>query len=348
MIFPKAEHFARLGLSMDFDIHGTPGLLVMDNGPENRGERIDKLALLGIEVQHCKSRHPQHKPYIERLNRSLKVGLETLPGCNRMDGSDGKRNPIAIGEDLMDHQELERWIVRWCYESWAHQLLERLAHTVSEADDVRGKTPMERWKHFTDASDYASTLPVPRDAWRQAMLLRHVRTISRKTGITFEGLNYKGRELTELVSQFGEIEISVLNDPADYRFIYVEVGPDRPLVVLTEEWVKDDSPAYTLAEYKRIKSDLKKSASTHPVLTQFNKDLLERSAQADTPRKRKTTAARNKETTLKNRQHAAVQRAVDNPLPKPPPQDSFEPKEAFSFDAIPSLDVLDRKSGGKR
>lgn len=348
MIYSKAEHFARLGISIDVDIHGTPGLLVMDNGPENRGERIDKLTYLGIEVQHCKSRHPQHKPYIERLNRSLKVALETLPGCTRMDGVDGRRKPSVIGEDLMDLQELERWIVRWCYESWAHQPLERLAHTVNEADDVRGRTPMERWNHFTNASGYASTLPVPMDAWRQVMLLRSVRTISRKTGITFEGLNYKGRALTELVRQVGESEVSVMNDPTDYRFLYVDLGGHRPLVVLTEEWVTEDSPAHTLVEYKRIKSDLRKSTSRHPSAQKFQKDLLERSAQAEAPRKRKTQAERNKETTLKNRQHAAVQRAVDSPLPKTTPPEFFESKDAFSFDAVPALEVLDRKSGGKR
>jgi hypothetical protein len=38
---------------------------------------------------HCKSRHAHGKPFIERLNRSLKEALETLPGCTRLDAVDG-------------------------------------------------------------------------------------------------------------------------------------------------------------------------------------------------------------------------------------------------------------------
>ena len=347
MINSKAPHFARLGLSYEFDIRGTPGLLVMDNGPETKGERIQKLALLDIEIQYCKSRHPHQKPFVERLNRSIKVALETLPGSTRMDGVDGTRNPIAIGERLMSVQELEIWIVRWCYESWAHHPLERLSHTVSPAKDILGKTPLSRWQHLVESDVYASTLPIPEDSWRQAMLVRSIRTVSRKTGITYEGLNFKGPELPWLVKHAGENSVTVLSDPKDYRFLYVDMGAGRPLVTLTEQWVQEDSPAYTFGEYKRLKAEREQATPASADVSQFRRDLLERAAQADAPTRRRKPAERNRDTTLKARQSAAIRRAADKPLPKKAAPEISLFNDSFNFDSLPSLELVDRNAGSK-
>jgi hypothetical protein len=150
------------------------------------------------------------------------------------------------------------------------------------------------------------------------------------------------------VAHLGECEVTVLVDPCDYRFLYVDVGTDRPLVVLTEQWVNHDSPAYTFGEYKRLNAETQRLDPMHLDAQKFRRDLLERSAQAEAPKNRRRSAERNHVTAHKSRQHAAMQRAVERPLPTVPFLDTLEHKEGFSFDALSSLEVLDRKSGGKR
>jgi hypothetical protein len=65
-----------------------------------------------MDVKHCKAKEAQGKPFIERLNRSLKEALQRLPGT-RYEGKDGMRDPEALGDELMTIDALEKWIVRW-------------------------------------------------------------------------------------------------------------------------------------------------------------------------------------------------------------------------------------------
>jgi putative transposase len=130
ILFSKKQVLMQHGLDPSFDIRGTPSLLVFDNGAEAKGQRMSKLTQLMIDAEYCPSRHPHKKPFVERLNRSLKEALETLPGSTRMNGVDGRRNPIELGEELMTFEELQRWVVRWYFMDWANKPLERL--TVSE------------------------------------------------------------------------------------------------------------------------------------------------------------------------------------------------------------------------
>ena len=128
-LFSKEKKFKALGLSYDFDIYGTPHQLIFDNGPETKGERMTKLTRLGIDPMHCRSRQAHGKPFIERLNRSLKEALQTLPGCTRLDGKDGQRDPVKLGDKLMTFEALEQWIVRWYFDSWGNTVLKRHLRT---------------------------------------------------------------------------------------------------------------------------------------------------------------------------------------------------------------------------
>ena len=121
-------------------------------------ERMQRLALLGIDLEHGKSRHPQRRPFIERLNRSLKEALETLPGCTRFNGKDGMRDPVALGDRLMDLAELQRWVVRWYYESWMHNVLERLERTQAWEDTTLGNTPAKRWTSMSEQLGFVMPL----------------------------------------------------------------------------------------------------------------------------------------------------------------------------------------------
>ena len=100
-------------------------------------------------------------------------------------------------------EELERWIVRWYYEKWIHTPLERLQWDVVLTDSLKGNTPVERWTHF-EASCFAISLPPSRSEWLAALYEHAERRLSRKTGITVDGLHYKSDEIEVLIKKYGE------------------------------------------------------------------------------------------------------------------------------------------------
>ncbi|WP_052408668.1 hypothetical protein [Paraburkholderia acidipaludis] len=52
----KLKQLKELGVDHEMNICGTPGLLVFDNGPENKSARIDSLEKLGTEIRYCRGR----------------------------------------------------------------------------------------------------------------------------------------------------------------------------------------------------------------------------------------------------------------------------------------------------
>jgi len=126
ILSPKKRDLAQHGIDPSLDIRGRPSHLVFDNGPEAKGQRMSKLNHLAIQTEYLPSRQPHKKPFVERLNRSLKEALETLPGSTRMNGVDGKRDPIALGDNLMTFEQLQGWVIRWYFQGWGNKALERL------------------------------------------------------------------------------------------------------------------------------------------------------------------------------------------------------------------------------
>lgn len=351
ILFSKKAVFERLGLDPSIDVFGTPHQLVMDNGPETRGERTRKLPALGIDIRHCKARHPHEKPFIERLNRSLKEALETLPGCTRLDGKDGQRDPVRLGDGCMTAMELERWIVRWYYECWAHSPLERLINSNIDNSERLGDTPAARWAHITQ--DQPIPLPPTRNEWRLALFEHHERTLSRKTGITVGGgLSYRGENLGYLIAKYGEERVKVLVDPDDFRQVFVYDGEDLPLVPLTEVSVDDTTPGYTVREVKEMRSQRNESIeeSNHPA--NFRSDLYQRSIEGKdgAPGKKRSRLKRNREVVGAAKKSAALERADAQPLmsvQRPSTgADYIAPMETdFAFDDTGTLTVLNRMNG---
>lgn len=341
MLNSKKDAFKRLGLSFDHDVYGTPSLIIFDNGAEAKGQRMESLVRIGIDTEHCPGRHPHKKPFIERLNRSLKEALETLPGCSRMDGIDGKRDPIAHKDVLMSVGELECWLVRWYYEEWAHQVLER--HLLSDAKV--GATAFARWKYFTQTAGYVMPLPVPRDAWRKVTFVKSQRRLSRKTGVSYEGFSYKGANLTHLLQLFGEDTVTVFADPRDYRVLHVDDGTQ--LIELVEEYVESNSPAYTMTEYKERVQELREQAKSASKDSTFRKDLLARSAQDAGKKPARKSTLENRKTTEKNRTAQAIQRAIEKPVSPQLTGAVISAPVDFSLNLgeLPTLDVLDRRTG---
>lgn len=340
MLFPKKETFQRLELSYDFDVFGRPSLIVFDNGAETKGERLDKLTTLAIDTEHCPARHPHKKPHIERLNKSLKEGIQTLPGCTRMDGVDGRRDPGKEGDKLLSLHELEQFVVRWYYEQWANTSLERHMY----ADARCGVTAQARWSYFTQEHGNALPIPVTEDEWRKVTMVRTERKLSSKTGITYEGMNYKGEHLPYLVQRFYEKSLTIYSNPRDYRFIYVDDG--RQLIELVEEFVRPDSPAYTLAQEKERRSALSQQ-NKRTEATQFQRDIWDKALESKSPKPRRKSTERNRATAEKHQQSQAIKRAIDTPVTADVTSEFVSKLEAFSTDFfnLEALPVLDRNSG---
>jgi len=76
----RLTYLAALGVDCRFAACGTPGLIVFDNGAEAKTWRIENLKKLGVDVKHCRARAGQEKPFIERLNLSIKRALNGSRG----------------------------------------------------------------------------------------------------------------------------------------------------------------------------------------------------------------------------------------------------------------------------
>lgn len=219
-------------------------------------------------------------------------------------------------------------------------------------DDFRyGKTPHERWAHITDVMNYVAPLPVTEEEWKKLLYVRSRRKLSRKTGIHYEGLSYKGEALTALVNRIGEAEVTVLADPEDYRFIYVEMGPAEPLLELTEEYVDETCPGYSMEHYKKRLAEKRAEVVEHDDARQFRSETQQSSVRAKKPTVRKSTA-RNREATASHKESQAHKRAIENPVKTPPtiagPSSTTPESTAFSFGSVTAMPVYDHKTGARK
>jgi putative transposase len=358
----KAARFKALGITHAQDLYGTPAQVIFDNGPECKGGRIVRLEMLGMDVKHCKAKEAQGKPFIERLNRALKEALQRLPGCTRFEGKDGMRDPEALGDELMTVDGLEKWIVRWLYENWINTPLDRLRWDELLIDSVKGKTPLERLNYLIEEMGRPLTMPPPRQQWMAALFEHKKGTLSAKTGITLEhGFRYKGEAMSYLLAKYGDhARLHVVYNPDDFRQAYVYENDDLPLVTLTHEHVRPETPAWTFAEAKdRFNSGM--DDWTDPdVKTQFQHDLDDAVTGIGKARKTKPRGKReeNKETVRQAKDHSAIQRTIDRPLssaapfgPAPSTNPSFSTGDlqsaAVSYDDAPLMTIVNRTTGEK-
>lgn len=354
----KLQRFKELGINHDMEVCGTPGVIVFDNGSENKPPRIVNLGRLGVDIRHCRGRAGQEKPFIERLNFSLKKDIGELTGSTRLDGEDGKRDPIKLGEYFKTIEELEKWIVRWYYEKWIHHPLERLQWDVVLTDSLKGDTPYERWKHF-ESSCYAISLPPSRAEWLAALYEHTERQLNRKTGITIDGFHFKGDAIADLISRFGEHHsLRVLFNPDDFREVYVYEGDDFPLITLQNELVTVETPAWSFSDAKQTFKKHKAGFQPAPEAEKFDHDLHQEVVSDSLAPKRKRPSRRqqNAETKARAKETEAVKRAAKPVTPPPRPSAhapqskptaprSALPPTATSFDDAPALPILNRNSG---
>lgn len=314
-LFSKATTFKHFEVDNGVDLYGTPGLLVLDNGSETRGDRIRRLTQLGIDVNYCKARHPQKKPFIERLNRSLKEALEVLPGCTRVDGVDGQRDPVALGDDLMTFEELERWIVRWYCDKWADTVLKRFVDEEVSDNRSLGVTPRQRYHNIVERLGHPLPLPPNRDDWIRTKFDAVSRTLNVKSGITYETYDFKGDNLQHLLNRFGQQPVELLIDPEDYRRVYVIDGIE--LVELINVSTNEFSPAYSFKYAKDHRAELVAENQETARSAAFTEDTYARSMRPVTSKngqKKAPGRSAKQEVVKRTRQRQAVERASKSPL----------------------------------
>lgn len=349
-LYSKSKVFKKLGIQNGKDVFGTMHTLVLDNGPENKGERITKLAHLGIDVIHCKANTPQEKPYIERLNRALKEALQTLPGCTRFDDVDGVRDPAELDDLPMSLEDMERWIVRWYFDDWANRKLKRLLMSKFIDPEVRGNTPWTRWRFATEQRGQPVALPPTRQEWRKTLYVYESRTLSRKTGITYRSFSYRGPNIQRILDIYGEKPVDVLVSPEDFRRVHV-LGPSEELIELVNVSVDETTPAYSFEQAAQLYESF---AEEDPIgaaeQRNFRRDVHNASTSATPKRAKQEKAqkkpAQSKETSQRAKTAAAVGRAQKSPLLSTASTEAAAASPVTSnFDDLEVLPVLDRRTG---
>lgn len=344
ILFSKKARLAAMGVHVDADFYGMPACIIFDNGSEAKNNRLAGLVRLGIEVQYCKSRHPHHKPFIERLNRALKEALEVLPGCTRMDGKDGQRDPSEFNDLLMSLEELEQWIVRWYYEDWALRPLDRLIRSdIADATDL-GATPMARLRNLQDQG-YAMPMPPNLDDWRHIQLEKRCLKLGRTTGITVEGFHFRGPNLKTLIEILGERIVEVLVDPDDFRTVQVVNGSS--LVTLVNTDVDETTPALSFVRAKAMEKAAKDTANANGkvVKEKFRQDLFAAATQTARPAGKRSRVDATKQSAQAAKHAQAVERARLRPLTVRATQEVAVATGGFSLDELSPLPVVDRRTG---
>ncbi|MCU4120367.1 transposase family protein [Variovorax sp. N23] len=344
ILYSKKARLSAMDVHFDADPYGAPTCLVFDNGSEAKNERISSLTSLGIEVSYCKSHHPHHKPFIERLNRALKEALETLPGCTRMDGKDGRRDPTALGDRLMSMEELERWIARFYYEDWANRPLDRLVRAdFAEASDL-GATPLARFLRM-ERDGAAMPMPPNLDDWRRVKFTSEKRTLARTTGITVESFHFRGQNLDRLINRFGETEVEVFVDPDDFRTVYVVNGEE--LVPLVNADVDEGTPVLSFSAAKAKEKAAKEvaKAAGSVIRERFRKDIFAASLEAPLRAAKRNSTSASKSVRNETKHLQAVEQARQRPLAAEAVADEASVTSDFSLEQFDALPIIDRRTG---
>jgi putative transposase len=186
--------------------------------------------------------------------------------------------------------------------------------------------------------------------------------LSANTGISLEhGFRYKGDAMSYLLAKYGDhAQLHVVYNPDDFRQVYVYEAEDLPLVTLTHEHVRPETPAWTFTEAKARFDSGMSDWAVQDTKEQFLRDLDVAVTGSGKTRKTKTRGKRdeNKETVRRAKDHSAVQRGIDRPLSSATPFGSAPstnpslPAEdlqpaALSYDDAPLMTIVNRTTGEK-
>ena len=332
-IYPKTELLKKMGINFSVDPFGAILNLIMDNGPENSKIRLAPITRVGTNPVWTEKDSGHRKPFVERLNRSLKIGLEALPGCTRFDGKDGMRTEAAKKDALMTVKTFEHWIARWLFEKWPHTPLERFVTADYVLDEPLGLTPAERWCNY----EARQPLPIcpPLEDWRRCRYLEVEKVLNNKTGVSLESFDFRGDNLKALIAQYGpNSQVKAFYNPHDYRTIYVPEKKSGEWTVLINSEVISTTPAFSFDEAKKRRKAVKGTYSPSPIAKKFDADMCEKILEKRPKKRNRSDALSTDHQTT--RAQDAMNRARENPLPNRQ-ETPFYPDSYIAEDAIPSF-----------
>lgn len=270
-IGPKDRYMERFGsAAYQWNMHGVPLLVVVDNAREYRSETVEDAALqLGFDIQQHPVKWPHWKGTIERFFRTLNEGaLAWLPGKsfrNVIEKGDYDAASVAVVELTTLEELVTKWIL--------------LEYNTKEHGGVRD-VPARLWDEGTKKAP--PSLP-PRIADLD-VLLAYTKTMTlTDKGVQFQGLFYKSERLhgillrqgksTKVKVKIDDRDISLLRvlDPASGDYIPVPVQGKHA----------DYAAGLSLAEHlavRRYRKQLAQEAENRPELLEARNKLAEEMA----------------------------------------------------------------------
>ncbi|MHA1129425.1 MAG: TnsA endonuclease N-terminal domain-containing protein [Candidatus Helarchaeota archaeon] len=221
-ILPKIDYVNTYETEQDWEIHGFPVVILVDNGADYRSKAVREFCIkYDIIVEYVPLRTPRYKAFIEQWFNILHNGLEDedVPGIRplrkyRLENPDLKPELDAV----LTLQEIEFWVHKWILDGY---------HFTNPYDDLQ-PAPYLRWKDFQDGRTNL-IIPAPRDPPKKKKQIEnlHLSTLERKEitltsdGVVWEYLKYNNLQLSEIFDVTGKIKVEVLLDNRDIRNIWV-------------------------------------------------------------------------------------------------------------------------------
>ena len=215
ILHDKGKWADAMGSLGSWDMHGTPVLIVTDNGAAFKSERF-RIACedLGIATMRTPAGLPQLRARNERFFHSLNTGLlSRLPG--QTFGSireKGNANPEARAALTFD--DLAFCLVRWIVDIY---------HNTPHAG-LGGETPLYCWRRL--AAEWGVQPPPDMATQRTIFGARLPHKLSRE-GVTVLGIRYHSEELARWMTRKEERDIEVRWHPDDIGAVTAYVGGQK-------------------------------------------------------------------------------------------------------------------------
>ncbi|WP_159588166.1 Mu transposase C-terminal domain-containing protein [Hydrogenophaga sp. BPS33] len=211
-ILPKDDLMRKLRIKSEYDAHGVPLELVLDNGLEFHGNDLEGAALdLQIKVVYCPRRQPRFKGVVENWLKQINYRFMHLQPGTTLDRY-FKRNELDPYRDaVIPLEDLKRFIWKWIAEVYSRRFHRGLQ-----------TCPREKWSELAKLGP--PVLPKRMDVVTFYTSPIHQRMLSSK-GIEINCQFYRCDELAHVRAVHGNLELQIRPDLDDLGKINV-LHPD--------------------------------------------------------------------------------------------------------------------------
>jgi len=203
----KDDYLDGLNEDRDWPAHGTPELIVTDNGNEFWGEDFASVAdEIGSIFQYCPIRTPHYKGRVERFFGVVNTEvLDDLPGVVRKPGECAEGYDAAQ-EARMTFTDFKKHLIKWIVGVYHNRPIE----------EHNQRTPNEIW------ADNEEDVPIVEESEEELfpILMGTKKKKLRKGGVRLFNLFYNSSLLKDILRRDGPKEVQVKYNPFDLGYIY--------------------------------------------------------------------------------------------------------------------------------